>query len=259
MVFDFKEKAALVTGGESGIGASIATKLADLGCNIILTYFTDKDLAEEVFVNVNKNGLNNLMVQCDVRDENSVISLFEEAKNAFGKIDFLINSAGIRSVDKPLAELSFSAFKNTVETNLFSVFLCCKYFLAQGNFIQDGRIINITSIHEKAVSAAKTDYCASKFGVKGFSKALALEVANRQITVNCIAPGMVLTPMNEKAINDQDCRAELEKRIPLQYAALPEDVAHVAVFLCSPYAKYITGTTQVVDGALSLNRAKGSK
>ena len=125
--------------------------------------------------------------------------------------------------------------------------------------IRDGRIINITSIHQDVVSAGKTDYCASKFGVKGFSKALALEVADKQITVNCIAPGMVLTPMNDKAINDSDYRIEQEKRIPLQYAAMPQEIANMAIFLCSPQAKYITGTTQIIDGGLSLNRSKGAK
>lgn len=109
------------------------------------------------------------------------------------------------------------------------------------------------------VSAGKTDYCASKFGVKGLSKALALEVAEKNITLNCIAPGMVLTPMNEKAIEDLDYRAEQEKRIPIGYATLPQEVANMAVFLCSNLAKYITGTTQMIDGGLSLNRSKGSK
>ena len=131
MTFDFKGKVALVTGGESGIGARIAEELARLGCNVIITYFTKSDLAESVLTNLNKNGLKNLIINCDVRDENSVINLFDQARNILGKIDFLINSAGIRSFDKPLVELSFSEFKNTIETNLFGVFLCCKYFMDQ--------------------------------------------------------------------------------------------------------------------------------
>lgn len=257
MTFDFKGKVALVTGGESGIGASIATELALLGCNVIITYFKQHERAEQVMTDVNKNGLRNLMVNCDVRDETSVTNLFNQAKDMFGKIDFLINSAGIRSYDTLLNKLSFSDFKNTIETNLFGVFLCCKQFTAQEKIV-DGRIINITSIHQEVVSAGKTDYCASKFGIKGFSKALALEVAENNITVNCIAPGMILTPMNEKAINDVNYRKQQEKRIPLKYAATPIDVANMAIFLCSPLAKYITGTTQIVDGGLSLNRSKGS-
>lgn len=259
MTFDFTGKVALVTGGKSGIGASIAKELSRLGCAIIITYFTKVELAESVLTEANNNGLQNLIVKCDIRDEGSVINLFNRAKNTFGKIDFLINSAGIRSHDKPLADLSLSDFKNTIATNLFGVFLCAKYFINQHEQFRDGRIINITSIHQEIVSASKTDYCASKFGVKGLSKALALEVAEKNITVNCIAPGMVLTPMNKKAIDDLNYRAEQEKRIPLQYAALPIEVANMAIFLCSPQAKYITGTTQIVDGGLSLNRSKGAK
>lgn len=259
MNFDFKGKVALITGGESGIGASIAKELSRLGCSVIITYFKELELAEKVFADISENGLQNLMINCDVRDEGSVIDLFNRVKKTFGKVDFLINSAGIRSHDKPLTELPFSDFKNTIETNLFGIFLCSKYFINQDEQFRNGRIINITSIHQEVVSAGKTDYCASKFGVKGLSKALALEVAEKNITVNCIAPGMVLTPMNEKAIDDLDYRAEQEKRIPLQYAALPIEVANMAIFLCSPQAKYITGTTQIIDGGLHLNRSKGSK
>ena len=259
MIFDFTGKVALVTGGESGIGACIAKELSRLGCAIIITYFTKLELAEKVLADVNENGHRNLIINCDVRDEGSVSNLFYQAKNTFGKIDFLINSAGIRSYDKPVTELSFSDFKNTIETNLFGVFLCTKYFINQDEQFRDGRIINITSIHQEIVSAGKTDYCASKFGVNGFSKALALEVAEKNVTVNCIAPGMVLTPMNEKAVDDFEYRAEQEKRIPLQHAAHPIEVANMTVFLCSPQAKYITGTTQIIDGGLSLNRSKGSK
>lgn len=260
MTFNFKGKVALVTGGESGIGASIAIELARLGCNVIITYFTKSELAEIILAHLNENGLQNLIVNCDVREEDSVNQLFNQVIATFGRVDFLINSAGIRSFDKPLAELSFSDFKNTVETNLFGVFLCCKHFINQEDKnSKDGRIINITSIHQEVVSAGKTDYCASKFGVKGFSKALSLELAERGITVNCVAPGMILTPMNDKAINDADYRIQQEKRIPLQYAALPQEIANMAVFLCSPNAKYITGTTQIIDGGLNLNRSKGSE
>lgn len=259
MTFDFKGKVAVITGGESGIGACIAIELANLGCNVIITYLTNSELANKVLASINQNGLRNLMIKCDVRDEKSVSNLFGEVISIFGRVDFLINSAGVRSNDKPLQDLTFSEFKNTVDTNLYGTFLCCKYFLNQKSDFSVGRIINITSIQQDVVSAGKTDYCASKFGVKGLSKALALEVAEKNITVNCIAPGMILTPMNERALVDPQYRSELEDRIPLKYAGVPKDVANMAVFLCSPQAKYITGTTQVIDGGLSLNRTKGSK
>ncbi len=157
-------------------------------------------------------------------------------------------------------QLSFAEFENTVRTNLFSTFLCCqnfvKYHLRHGG---NGRIINITSVHEEIVSPGKTDYCASKSAIRGLSRALAMEVADKQITVNNIAPGMILTPMNQQAVDDPIYRKGLEQRIPAKISGTPLDVAKVAVFLASDDANYITGTTQIVDGGLMLNRAQGAR
>lgn len=259
MNFNFDGKVALITGGESGIGASIALSLAKLGCTIVITYFKHAELGNEVIKVANTYGKSNLMFNCDVRKEEEVKTLFENVKDKFGRVDFLINSAGVRSNDKPLLDLQFDEFKNTLETNLYGVFLCCKYFVMQFKQVQtNGRIINITSIHQDIVSAGKTDYCASKFGINGFSKALALELAEKNITVNCIAPGMILSPMNERALTDDTYRREQELRIPLKYAGLPQEIANMVVFLCSENGKYITGTSQVIDGGLSINRQKGS-
>ena len=260
MKLKFSDKVVLITGGESGIGASIALEFASLGCNIILTYLNDEQKGLEISERIQRKGRKCLLIKSDVSNESDVRKLFQEASQNYAQIDFLVNSAGIRSVDKPLSEMSFSEFENTIKTNLFSTFLCCKYSVEhRATSYEGGRIINITSIHEQIVSAGKTDYCASKFAIKGFSKVLALELAPRQITVNCIAPGMILTQMNQRALDDIDYRSEQEKRIPLNFAGLPEDVAKAAAFLASDDARYITGTTQVVDGGLRLNRSQGSK
>lgn len=260
MNIDLKGKVALITGAESGIGKAIAIEFAKLGCNLTLTYYHDENLGRQILKEVEKLGNKNLLIQADVSKQKEVELLFETALKTFIQIDFLINSAGVRSIDKPLSEMSPTEFDHTIQTNLYSVFHCCKCFLKyRPNHQQEGRIINITSVQSKVVSAGKTDYCASKFAIKGFSEALSLELASQNITVNCIAPGMILTPMNQRAIEETLYRKELEQRIPLQYAGLPEDVANAAVFLVSDYARYITGTTQVVDGGLMLNRTKGAK
>ncbi|WP_291401930.1 SDR family NAD(P)-dependent oxidoreductase [Daejeonella sp.] len=260
MKLKFGDKVALVTGGESGIGASIALEFASLGCNIILTYLNDKQKGLEILKRIHDKGSRCLLIKTDVSNEEDVKHLFKKAAENFSQVDFLVNSAGIRSADKPLYEMSFSEFENTIRTNLFSVFLCCKYFIEhRATSPGSGRIINITSIHEDIVSAGKTDYCSSKFAIKGFSRVLALELAPKQITVNCIAPGMILTQMNQRALDDINYRVEQEKRIPLNFAGLPEDVAKTAVFFASDDARYITGSTQIVDGGLMLNRVQGSK
>lgn len=253
-------KTALVTGAESGIGRAIAVEFALNGADIIITYLNDEVAAQETLLSVKQTGRKGFIVQADVSDLKSVEHLFETTLRHFPQIDILVNSAGVRSTDKYIHQLSFEEFEHTIKTNLFGVFLCCQNFvkhrLKLGGY---GRIINITSIHEEVVSPGKTDYCASKAGIGGLSRALAMELADKQITVNNIAPGMILTQMNQKAIDDPDYRKELEQRIPAKRSGTPLDVAKAAVFLASDDASYITGTTQVVDGGLSLNRAPGAR
>lgn len=252
-------KTALITGAESGIGQGIAMEFALNGANVIITYFKDKTAAEDTLAKVQEAGCHGIIIQADVSDEPSVDALFATALETFPQIDILVNSAGLRSVDKYIHELSFAEFERTVKTNLFGTFLCCQKFavhrLQQGG---NGRIINITSIHEEIVSPGKIDYCASKSAIRGLCRALAMELADKKITVNNIAPGMILTPMNQHAVDDLAYRESIEQRIPAKTSGLPLDVACVAVFLASDDASYITGTTQVVDGGLMLNRAPGA-
>lgn len=253
-------KTALITGAESGIGKSIAILFAQNGANIILSYFTNESSIAQSLKEIKHMGRSACAVKTDVRNENQVKRLFNLAQEQLGVIDILVNSAGVRSADKPLSELTFEEFYNTISTNLFGVFSCCKNFIAslEGANIP-GRIINISSIHEDIVSSGKTDYCASKFALKGFTRALALELAPKQITVNCIAPGMILTGMNQTALDDEHYRNKLEERIPIGYAAEPEEVAKTALMLASDDASYITGSSIVIDGGLRLNRSAGSK
>ncbi|WP_184545088.1 SDR family NAD(P)-dependent oxidoreductase [Mucilaginibacter sp. FT3.2] len=253
-------KTALVTGAESGIGEAIAIEFALNGANVVITYLNDETGAQNTLLKVKQAGSDGFIIQADVSKEQNVDFLFAKAIEQFSHIDILVNCAGVRSADKYIHELSFQEFEHTVRTNLFSTFLCCRNFvkhrLQQGGY---GRIINITSIHEEIVSPGKTDYCASKSAIRGLCRSLAMELADRQITVNNIAPGMILTPMNQLAIDDLVYRKNLEERIPAKVSGTPLDVAKVALFLASDDATYITGTTQVVDGGLSLNRAQGAR
>ena len=253
-------KTALITGAESGIGRSIATMFAGQGASVAMTYLHDRVAAEHTLSAVQQAGGAGFIFQADVSKEKDVEALFHSAIRHFGLIDILVNCAGVRSADKYIHELDLEAFERTIRTNLISVFLCCRAFTRQRlNQAGPGRIINITSVHEEIVSPGKTDYCASKAAVRGLSRALAMELAAKQITVNNIAPGMILTPMNQRALDDPQYRKTLEERIPAKLSGLPEDVAKVAVFLASDDAAYITGTTQVVDGGLMLNRAQGAQ
>ena len=253
-------KIALVTGSESGIGQSIAVEFALNGANVIITYLNDEAAAQITLLKVKQAGCVGIVIKADVTNEQEVDFLFATAFERFPHIDILVNSAGVRSVDKYIHKLSFDEFDKTIKANLYSTFLCCRNFvkhrLDQSGY---GRIINITSIHEEIVSPGKTDYCASKSAIRGLCRSLAMELADKQITVNNIAPGMILTPMNQLAIDDLSYRKSLEERIPAKTSGTPEDIAKVALFLASDDAAYITGTTQIVDGGLNLNRAQGAR
>lgn len=253
-------KTALVTGAESGIGQGIAIEFALNGAAVVITYLHDEAAAQHTLLKVNEAGGTGFIIQADVSDEQQVKLLFEAALGHFKQINILVNCAGVRSADKYIHQLSFNEFEKTIKNNLFSTFLCSQNFikhrLHHGGY---GRVINITSVHEEVVSAGKTDYCASKSAIRGLCRSLAMEVADKHITVNNIAPGMILTKMNQRAMDDAVYRKELEQRIPAKTSGIPADVAKLAVFLASEDAAYITGTTQVVDGGLMLNRAQGAQ
>lgn len=250
-------KTALITGSESGIGQRIAIEYARHGANVILSYLHDETGAAYTLAEAQKARVKAVIIQADVSNEEAVQNLYRKALQSFSQIDVLVNSAGVIGAGKYIHEYTFDDFKNTISANLFGTFLCCQQFVKHRLQIDGpGRIINITSMHEETASPGKTDYSASKAALRGLTRCLALEVAERGITVNNIAPGLILTPMNQRAVEDEAYRAQEVKRIPAKRAGTPEDVAKLAVFLASNDADYITGTTHFIDGGLRLNRTR---
>lgn len=238
-----KNKIALVTGGTSGIGETIAEVLIKNGYFVIINYINDSQA--ENFKNNFKNKEYKL-VKADITNRKDVQIMKNEIISKYKKIYLLVNNAGIM-IDKTLKNMSFEEFDKVINVNLTGTFNITKSML---DTIEDnGRIINITSISGIYGQIGQTNYASSKAGIIGFTKSLALETAKRGITVNAIAPGIIDTQITQ-AIR-KNILEKLKKQIPLGYFGLPDDIANAVVFLASQKARYITRCVLHVDGGLT--------
>ncbi len=206
-------KKALVTGSDSGIGQAIAALFAQEGADVVIMYHTDEKGAGDTRKAVEQVGQKALVVQADVSSATEAEKLFQQALAEFGTLDILVNNAGTNGAKKSVIEMQPEDFEKTLRTNLFGPFylsrLFAKHRKEQGG---KGKLINITSIHEEVVSPETADYCASKGGLRNLTRTMALELAADGINVNNIGPGMILTPMNQQAVDDPKVRQEKEQR-----------------------------------------------
>jgi len=244
--FGLDGKTALITGASRGLGKAIALALAEAGARLVLAS-RDLDQLNQTADAVRALGREALVFKMDVTDEAQIKDLEKAVGAQLGQIQILVNNAGM-NIRKPTTEFTLQEWRQVIDTNLTSAFLMCRSFVPLMKGQDYGRILNLTSIMSHIALPGRTAYCASKAGLLGFTRALALELAPEKITVNGISPGPFATEINTPVLQNPELNQQFVSRIPLGRWGQVEEVGHLAVYLCSPAAGFITGTDLLIDG-----------
>lgn len=257
------ERVALITGSSRGIGKAIAIEFANKAYKVVLNARDERELSEaanDVRKSIGGNEERVSYLAGDVSQETVCSSLINHTIKTFGRIDVLVNNAGIGGAQKRVHEFTSDEWDYVIDVNLKGAFLCTREALRimtnenNGNGAKESySIINISSVHESIPQPQSAPYSASKGGMEMLTKTVALEVADKGIRVNGIAPGAIATDMNRDILEDKQKKEQEETKIPMHRIGAPEEIAKVALFLASEDASYITGTTVYVDGGLTLS------
>jgi 3-oxoacyl-[acyl-carrier protein] reductase len=240
-------KKAVVTGGSRGIGRAITKMLCAAGATVVFTYVSNAEAAEETLLELKALGYQAYMLQVNMNEESSVAELFDFVQKQLGGLDILVNNAGITK-DGLMLRMKLDDFDQVLQTNLRGVFLTTQKALKMILKSDQGKIINITSVSGILGNAGQTNYSASKAGVIGLTKSLARELASRQVNVNAVAPGFIVTDMTSK-LNEIQIEA-VKQQIPFNRFGDVDDIASAVLFLASSLSNYMTGQVLVVDGGM---------
>lgn len=246
---DIEGKIALVTGASKGIGRSVALELANKGVRVAINYHTSDKAAEDVVGAIIDQGGEAIAIKADVSHLNQVLRMVESIEDTWGNIDILVNNAGIIN-DNLLVRMTDEAWEKVIATNLNGTFYCTRAVVRKMLRKRWGRIISIGSVVGIRGNIGQSNYAASKAGLIGFTKALAKEVASRNITVNMVTPGYISTDTVD--VLSQDLKDKILTWIPQGHFGEVEDVAHMTAFLATQQANYITGQIISVDGGMAI-------
>lgn len=243
-------KVAIVTGGATGIGRAISARLSELGATVVINYRSSAGAAERLVEGLTAKGYKAESFQADVSDFSDAHRLIEETYKKHERLDILVNNAGI-NIDTLILRMTEEDFDKVIAVNLKGAWNCCKHAARIMSKNRAGKIINISSVVGLIGNIGQTNYCASKAGIIGLTKALARELAKRGVCVNAVAPGFIDTRMTRQL--DSRFIEQIINAVPLGRQGTPEDVAHLVAFLASDLSDYITGQVINVDGGMAMN------
>src|SRR2546421_954497 len=247
------QKVAIVTGADSGIGRGIAIQFAKEGATVVVNYAHAKDKAEEVRQIIEQNKGQALVIQADVSQYQQATGLIAQAVEHFNRLDIMVNNAGME-IHNAFLDVTEEQWDRVLSVDLKGTFFCAQ--AAAREMVKRktaGRIINISSVHEDLAMPQNAPYCCAKGGIRMMTRTICLELAPYNITVNNIAPGAIDTPIDADVKADPEKLAALLKEIPQHRMGQPEEVAKLALFLASDAAAYVTGSTYIIDGGLTVN------
>lgn len=246
---------AVITGASSGIGAACAQALAERGANVVINYRSSHDEAMAVVQACEILGIKAIAVKADMAKSEDIELFFEETLRAFGRLDILVANAGLQN-DASFTEMTLAQWNHVINVNLTGQYLCAqtaaKIFIEQAMGNHQGKIIHISSVHDKIPWAGHVNYATSKGGIDMLMKSAALELAPNKIRINCVSPGAIKTDINRDVWSNEDKAEALKKLIPLNEIGEPSMVADAVAWLASDYARYVTGATLYVDGGMTL-------
>lgn len=250
---------ALVTGGNSGIGAAIALALAEAGARVVINYLSNVEEAQALVTEIQASGGEAIAIQADVSQEDQVIAMFQQVIETWESLDILVANAGIQQY-APFVDMTLAQWEKVISVNLTGQFLCAreavKVFCRRGIVPElscaTGKIICVSSVHDIIPWTGHVNYAASKGGLLMFMKSLAQEVAHVKIRVNAVSPGAIRTPINQDARKTPEMEANLLELIPYERIGDPADVAQAVVWLASDASDYVVGTTLYIDGGMTL-------